>query len=303
MELLAEWCVKLPDDFRALLTSSLESDIEILMLQDTADMLSEFAPWVYEDDEALSTAVFTILGIAMYCSLKDVEYPSRHANAFVCLYVNLDYALDKNDDIALKREIIEDIANYFDGIAGTRNKFSESACRLIEILRERCEFSTLKRCFEEEIASVVIQKTASEKGILYDICCRKSACCVEVIAEMIDVYEPFTRELGTCIQLFDDLFDLDLDNTEGNATYATYLFQEFGVVDEVVTTLLGIACSLPYDAMKIFFCYTMVVYCASSKYVSPELQAQVLPYYPLSSPSTSSRIKKWCKKALDKMKK
>lgn len=294
MEVIEKWCCCLPSNLKNSFNELLISETQLPILKNLRELLKKEAPWVFEDNEALATAAFTQIGIYLYSLLHASEYVEE-ADAFVALYVNLDYALDGNMKEDVKKIIIREINDYLQfGSENATNRYSVSSINLIKIIQRKCSIPTLRKCFQEEIKSSVLQRNCDEKSDLYKICHSKSKVCIDVISEIMNIQETHAFELGLCIQLFDDLFDLDIDEREGNNTYALCLKKNLGCVDEVIFTILGIVDTLPYISVKIFFSYAMIIYSQNSPWVSEDLKKEWMKYYPFSEVSSESRIKKWC---------
>lgn len=296
--MFSQWCFEISPENRAYLNNIFSNTIQIEFIKLLRQKITSEIPWVLNNAEAVSTAVFTLIGIYCYCFVKGVECLLEPSMDFVMLYVNLDYALDENLEDCAKKEIIEDIYSYLrEGINSPRNKYSETSINIISRLQKRVSNSRLLHTFDQEIESVKLQYSCNDEQKLRSICFLKSQACIDLVAELLGTSEQYSFEIGKCLQLFDDLFDIDLDLDNGIRTYVGKKYLEQGTVDKIIEEIIEETQNIPYFEIQIFFHYAMIIYCSSSKYVSKEIQAEAQKYYPFQiSESNQSRIKMLCQR-------
>jgi hypothetical protein len=296
--MFSKWCfVVSPENKKYINGIFNQSKQELDYIIHLKKLINHQIPWVINDKEAISTAVFTIFGIYCYCLLRGVEI-NEECFQFVLLYVNLDYALDDKSNLNKAKEIIKDIDNYLnDKLDQTKqlNEISKSSIDIISRLESKVSREQLKKTFFEEVNSVKVQSRETDLDELRRSCFYKSKVCIDFVSQLVGVEEKYSFSMGKCLQLFDDLFDIDIDRKQNIFTYTISILEKNGNVDQIVKEIIDECENIKYCYVKIFFYYSMVIYCSSSPYVSEKLLQEAQIYYPFDIKGIEKpRIKELC---------
>jgi len=274
------------------------SVFDLQCFYDFMNAVTKFIPWVHEDDEALVTGAVSYLALLIYSRARGGSKYDESILHFILLYINIDYIFDSKDtDLIslvssecrqiLKNKLLESPSKY--GIA------AEKSVKFI-VENSNCSIETLEKCFIEEYKSVKIQKTSNDRRELFSICINKAKVCVDVIAEIIGVDEPFSSEIGCLVQIVDDLLDYHDDMKNDINTVVTFDIKKDKNLDKLFREAFLMSMKVPYLGVKIPLLFGLIVTGSVSPYVSDHLKHLLLQFYPFSDPEIEYEPNKFIRK-------
>lgn len=248
--------------------------------------IKENIPWVFENEEALSSGSIAFLLGVLYSRSKGISEYDDAILHFILIYINIDYTLD-NPKIskADKKSIIRECKDYFQHLDISKIKNSQilPSVKSINYILENsnCKLSTLKKCFIEEKKTSKMQKTCKDRNTLLEICKRKAHACFEVLFDILGVVENDSKNLSFLGQLIDDLFDLENDIADEIKTIVTHDVENFKSLKKLIDTFLYTIDGLENKLHSTIFTYAIIMYAATSPYLPQDYIRIFKKYYPL----------------------
>lgn len=226
-------CGYTDQSFISLYINRLHSIREELIVSDDVDRVNSL----------LSEAALTSGGIAFYGSIGVSLLETAkvcnvdHLFYFTSLYMLTDYWLD--EPTADEKKKISTIRTLVDLIENPRRVHDSGALsimtdRLVRLIEEiPGSYPVLKDAFYAEIVSAIIQKQSELPPEVYLKVCEWKGGAMLHSMQIICGSKPDKSGylVGACIQLVDDMHDIDEDIAEGINTIATYIKSKYGNLD------------------------------------------------------------------------
>ena len=192
------------------------------------------------DREQILSGCYCYYGCLLLAIIHNKEDHKELCSLFTKLYLQVDFYLDSNTKTTVeKQELIKELT-----LAVATGKSSS----LLPPVRTYIELITLKptakpqldAIFFAEVAAAKLENTAtSAKSTYLESCYRKGGLTVVAILSLFDIVDTGEGyQVGKCIQLLDDLSDVELDLDSKIHTIATKTLTDEKTLDTLLNTLL-----------------------------------------------------------------
>jgi gamma-glutamylcyclotransferase (GGCT)/AIG2-like uncharacterized protein YtfP len=270
--------------------NSVHTELTDLTRLSSEDHVSEFSI-----NNLLSEAALTSGSVAFYGSIGislmetgricDID----HLFHFTTLYMLTDHWLD---DTEIPSDEKLDMAVRLHQLVQRPKRVQDSPVlailtdRLVRLIRDLpLSHETLKDAFNAEMLSAVIQSKEDLPAETYlKICEWKGGSMVQVMQTICGSTPDRSGYIvGACIQLVDDMHDIDEDIADGIHTIATHIKDRYGNLDSLLFYTIHLMNQLDEKHTLFKPCImSMTMHSVSLiPYFSPELKAICKPYFPL----------------------
>lgn len=243
----------------------------------------------------LSEAALTSGGIEFYGSIgislleTGTVCNIDHLFHFTTMYMLTDHWLD---DATINREQKLKMAVKLYRLVQNPRRVHDSPVisiltdRLVNLVRDRpLSHSILKEAFEAEMISAVVQSKGNLSADMYlKICEWKGGSMIQVIQSLCGSKPDRSGYIaGACIQLMDDMHDIDEDIADGIHTIATHIKNRYGNLDPLLFYTINLVNQLDekHTLLKPGLMAMMMHSVSLIPYFSSELREKCVRYFPL----------------------
>lgn len=281
MDTFSRWFKPNPQELRSLLEKREKGTCLF-----TLSMLNQSIKFSTED---INNGKFCFYGslLLAFCTGSNLNTLYSPLFSYSLLYVLIDSFLDK--PCAEEKEKKETLFHLYALLQGEapppRDAFLSLVSKHYTILLEHKPAlrEDLLRIFLIELESVPFQSSANhtEKEFM-SMCKKKGALSLQALFTLFtDQDTASAKEIGFCIQLLDDLYDVFLDKEQGINTIATFHLEQHGNCDQLYSHTLQKIETLPSRFILLQTVMMAFAVCLAQNVpcLSPNLQEQIEPFF------------------------
>lgn len=232
-------------------------------------------------------AFFSLIMIVILNTPKltrvDVDRMVTNIKPYILLYIVVDHTLDSDEKAfpTFKEEFAKTLKTGKNSTTESSTREVRYACSLMEDIIKLAPNSVpfMADAAKVEFSTVTLQK--GEHDTL-QMCYAKGSSSTLAGCAIINngVIYPGTETIGKIGQLFDDIVDIEEDNSTGTKTFATESLAKYGNIDNCVDIVGSLIEELPdsYNTFKSWTLYMLCTYFVNSMYITQELRAILLNY-------------------------